>query len=364
MGENKGYLAIGEEAIRGTKEASTVGFIPLNELAIPEPEFNDIGRDEWRGEEQVKGKQATLRKDRRWTAEFSMPIFSEAGSTVGMVGTTFKHYFGNVTSVQNGATGQYDHSFSGVADPFDTANLGTKALTYNLNRNKGTVMTNYPFVGGRVSGLTFEQEAGDSLNCSVSMMGTIKAADTAEIGSPTYAAENLRCDFNNLNMYTGTITPTGSAPDYTDFNVGSATAVCPDSVTVTFENGMEDKIELCGDDFPNKTTMGKFTGTLSMTLDLADPSSGFSSDDEYDNWFSDPNTTNREFLLKWDTGTQAGTGDNHSLYIHLPKCVLTSGVPEYDLERDPTITLEYEFEYDSTDLYAYFILLKNTATSV
>lgn len=364
MAENRGYLAIGEEATRNTKEATTVGFIPINELTIPEPEFEDIDRAEWRGEQQVKGNQATLRKSRKWAAEPQMPVFTEAGTTKGTVGTIFKHYMGYVSTAQNGATGQYAHMFSGVADPFLTANLGTKALTYNLNRNKGTVMTNYPWLGARVNTLSFEQNSGESLNCSFGQMGTILDTTTAEIGSPTMPAENLRCDYNNLTAYTGTITKVGSAPDYTDITFGSATSFCPDSITISLENGMEDKIELCGTDYPNKTTMGKFTGTLSITIDLADPASGFSSEDEYDNFFLDPNTTSRAFAFSWDTGTQAGTGDNHSLIIDLPKCILTTAPPEYDLETDSIITLEYKFEYDSTTTYSAGILLKNTAVTV
>ena len=41
MAENKLYLALGEEASRGTKEASTVGFIPVLSPSIPKMEYDD-----------------------------------------------------------------------------------------------------------------------------------------------------------------------------------------------------------------------------------------------------------------------------------------------------------------------------------
>ncbi len=39
MAENKIYLALGEEAVRGVKETAAVGFIPLSSPAIPKTEF-------------------------------------------------------------------------------------------------------------------------------------------------------------------------------------------------------------------------------------------------------------------------------------------------------------------------------------
>ena len=39
-GKWKHYLAIGEEAARGTAEKTTVGFIPLNEPFMPKPEYH------------------------------------------------------------------------------------------------------------------------------------------------------------------------------------------------------------------------------------------------------------------------------------------------------------------------------------
>lgn len=363
MAENKLYMALGEESSRGTKEAVTVGFIPLLNSGIPKVEFEEKKRKEFRGEDTIKGETTNMRMSRKWSGSLEMPMFTEAGTTAGMVGTLFKHFFGKATSVQNGVTGQYGHTMYPVSDPFALANLGDKALTLNLNINEGSTMKNWPFVGGRVTSLSFDQETGDHLKVTAEMVGQKKDATTAELGSATFAAENLRCDYNNLKVYTGTITRTGTAPDYTDLGFGSATQIKPDKISVKIENGMEDVMRLSGIDYPDKTRMGLFKVSLEMTIDWEDPASGFSSIDDFNAWMAGTSETN--FCLYWDSGTQAGTGDNHGLYIDIPRASRLGGEPEYDLEKDPMITLKYEGLYDqATTSYIVGLLLKNTAAAV
>src|SRR3990172_5222243 len=137
MAENKIYCAIGEEAARGTKEVTTVGFIPLLNSGIPKMEFDDKRRKEFRGEDTVKGDTIAIRMSRKWGGSLEIPFFTEAGSSKGIIGTLLKHFFGKATWAKNGATGQYGHMFYPVADPFGIANLGDKALTLNLNINEG-----------------------------------------------------------------------------------------------------------------------------------------------------------------------------------------------------------------------------------
>jgi len=363
MSENKLYMAIGEEATRGTKEASTVGFIPLLGASIPTVEFEEKKRKEFRGEDTVKGDTTTLRMSQKWGGSIEMPMFTEAGSTAGMVGTLFKHFFGSATSAQNATTGQFAHMMYPVPDPFAAANLDTKALTVNLNINEGATMKNWPFVGGRVTSLSFDQEVGDHLKVTAEMVGQFKDPVTSEIGSQTFAAENLRCDYNNLTVYTGTITRVGTAPDYTDYTFGSATQIKPDKISVKIESGMEDAMRLSGIDYPDKTRMGMFLVTAELTIDWEDPSSGFSSVDDFTAWVGGVSETN--LSLHWDSGTQAGTGDNHGLYIDIPRASRLGGEPEYDLEKDPMITLKYEGLFDATTTeYIVGLLLKNTAATV
>jgi hypothetical protein len=363
MAENKIYMALGEESARGTKESTIVGFIPCLSPGIPKMEFDEKRRAEYRGEDAVTGDSAVTRFSRKWSGSIEMPFYTEAGTEAGMVGTLLRHFFGSVSTTET-PTGQYNHMMYPVSDPFDSANLGTKALTLNLNINEGAVMKNWPFVGGRVKSVSFDQEAGNHLKVTAETFGQFRAAITSEIGSPAFAAENLRCDYNNLKLYTGTIERTGSAPDYTDFIFADATQISPDKVSVKIENGMEDVLRLSGGeiDYADKTRMGKFKVTIEFTIDWEDPNSGFSSVDEFTSWVDASYETN--FLLHWDTGTVAGSGGTHGLYIDIPRAQLTGGDPSYSLDKDPMVTFKYEGLIDSTTGYMVGLLLKNSASSV
>ncbi len=363
MAENRIYLALGEEASRGVKEASTVGFMPLLAPSIPKMEFDEKKRAEFRGEESVKGQSSFMRMGQRWSASIEMSFFTESGSAKGLVGTLLKHFFGTVVSSQNGATGQYRHMVYPAANPFSASNLGDRGLTLNLNINEGAVMKNWPFVGGRVKSLSFDQEAGSPLKLKADLFGQKRDAVTAELGSPVFAQEGLRCDYNNLKLYAGAITRVGTGPNYTDFSFGSATLIKPDKVSLKIENGMEDLLRLSGLDYPDKTRMGQFKATMEITIDWEDPASGFSSVSELNSWISAGGT--KSFFLHWDTGTQAGSGDNHGLYIDLPVMQRMGGGPEYKLEKDPMITLKYEGLLDAeTTGYLVGVMLKNTAATV
>jgi len=363
MSANKLYCAIGEEATRGTAESSTVGFIPLTSSAFPSYEPSDERRGEFRGEESSLGDIAMRRLSQKWSWPMEFNFFTEAGSTAGMVGTLLKHFFGKATSAQNGSTGQYYHMLYPVYNPYDASNLGTKALTNNMNASEGDTVKNNAWEGGRISSLTFTQEVGQLLKVSAQFMGQKKVASGTAIATPTFPAENLRCDYADLTCYYGTITRTGTAPNYTDFLFGSATSFCPDNYTLTIENGLTDNLQLCGADYPTKSNYGKFKATLSFKIDYTDPASGFSSVDELNAWYAANSQTN--FFFHYDTGTTAGTGDNHQLYIDLPVMQRMGGSPEFSLETDPSITLNYEADFDTaTTEYLVGIMLKNTASAV
>jgi hypothetical protein len=366
MADNNIYLAIGEETTRGTAESSSVAFIPLNDAGTPVFEPDDQRRSEFRGEDTVKGATTMIRMSRKWSSSLNIPFFTQSLSgTQNMVGTIIKHFMGKGTSAQNGATGQYYHMFYPVVDPFATGSglVAGKALTLNHNINEGATQKNWPFVGGRVRALGFEQEAGAHLSMTADMFGQYRGTVGSAIASPTFPAENLRCDYNNLKVYTGTITRTGTGPDYTNFTFGSATQIKPDKISLKLENGMEDILRLSGLDYADKTRMGVYKATLEMTLDWEDPASGFSSADDFNLWVASASSTN--FFLHWDTGTQAGTGDNHQLYIDLPVMQRMGGAPEYSLEKDPMVTLKYEALYDSaTTKYLCGIMIKDAAASI
>ena len=364
MAETKAYVAIGEETTRGTKESTTVGFIPVNNFSMPAPDFMAKKREEFRGEDTALGHTTELRMGQQWTGlSLEMPFFTEAGTVKSSYGTLIKHFFGKATSTQNAATGQYAHMLYPVTLPMATANLGTKAITINMNAVHGATIKNHPYYGGRVTKLSFKQEVGQHLVLTTDSMGQGLATPEAGIASPVFPAENLRCDYNNLVIRQGaTVTRTGTAPNYTNIT-STGTVVQPDSVSLDLERGWEDRIILNGTDTPGKSKVGIITGKLSMTFDFEDPASGFNTKTEFLAWLASTSSTN--FLLTWDTGTAAGTGLNHQLIIDLPICNRLGGMPDIVRDGDPKITLEYDIHLDSTTTgYAVGFLLTNTAAAV
>lgn len=364
MAKNVHYLAIGEEANRGTAEKTTVGFIPITEPSVPNFEPDDQPKNEVVGEDSALGQTLVRRFSTKWNWDITTIFYTEAGAVAGMVGTNLKHFFGKVTSAQNATTGQYLHMMYPDVDPYSSANLDTKALTFNRNINESATVKNWPYTGTRVNTLGFEQSPGSPLLVPMGLFGQNRDASTTLIASPSFAPENLRCDYNNLIVYTGTITRVGTGPNFTDFTFGSATIIKPDKITLKLGSPATDKMRLSGVTYADKTRFqGLFNGTLEIIIDWEDPASGFSSVDEFNSWMAATGVTN--FFLHWDTGTQAGSGDNHSLYLDLPICRRRGGSHDLNTENDPLITLTYDLEYDATTAkYLVGLLLKNTAAAV
>lgn len=363
MAHNILYIGVGEEAIRGTEESSTVSFIPVLSPVIPVMEFEDKKRKEFRGEDTVKGDRSVRRMSRLWTATLEIPFFTEGGTVTKGIGLFLKHFYGYVSTDGPKSALAYSHMFSPVADPFATANLGTKALTINCNINEGTVNKNWAYWGGRVSSISIEVEPGEPVKLVVEMMGQGRSPAAAEIGSPVFPAENLRGDYNNCKLYTGTVGRTGVGPDFTAFDFSGATLIKPDSLTLKIENGMEDVLRLAGVDYPDKTRLGIYTGTLELTIDWEDPASGFSSVDEFTAWLD--SVTYQNFGIEIDTGTEIESGFNQLLAIDIPRCIRTGSNPEYDLENDPMITLGYDLLFEeSVTKYLAGMFLQNSASTM
>ena len=365
MAENKYYVALGEEAVRGTKEITTVSFLPL--LTIPKLKFEpkDEPQPGMRGAQSLMGNVAMRRMSRAWSGDMDLEMHSEGGTVKGGFGTVIKHFNGKVNSAQNGTTGQYYHMGYPVADPFATANLGTKALTLNENASEPPNLKNYPWIGARPKDLTFSQEPGQSLKLTPNFFGQYRDAPETAIATPVFPAANLRFDFSQCKLYTGAITRTGTAPDYTQFAFGSATQIKPDKLTIKLEGGKADNLRLEGLNYPNKTRFdNQVKASLEFTLDFEDPAAGFSSVDDLNAWFTSI-TDYINFCAVWDTGVQAGTGDNHMLIIDLPVMFRKGAQPDRDPNKDPMITLSFESLLDiTTTQYPWGIMLKNTATTV
>lgn len=357
---NRIYIAIGEEANRGTKEVSTVGFIPVESAVVPAFAAEDSKVQQFRGEDSVKGETLMRRYGKSWGASPVIPFYSESGGAKGLMLAILHHHFGYGSTANVGASTAYQHIFSPADEMFSAGNLGSKALTVNTNLSEGSTMKNWPYVGGRIKTLTLTQEMTGQLTITPEFLGQFRDAVTAEIGSPVFAAENLRFDIHNLKVYTGTISPTGTAPDYTDFDIASAIHIKPDVVSFTSDNGMTDNKRASGLEYADKSRMGRFIGSMELSFDW--DTTEFNTVDEYNAYVA--GIAEREFILVWDTGVEAASGANHKFIIHIPRAVLIGEPPEYQLDVDAMISLKYEILHDSTThKYPYCMYLQNSATS-
>jgi hypothetical protein len=366
MAAKKIYLALGIEAARGTAESTTVGFLPLSSTKLPDFQPDDQRKNDFRGEESSLGDIGWRRMSTKWVYSLETPFYSESGGGIKSGPCALlKHFFGFCGSSLNAATGQYLHMMYPVADPLltDTGFLGATALTVNFNQSEGETVKNHAWEGGLVSGIVLTSEPGQLLKLTANLMGQKKVVSGTAIATPTFAAENLSCWYKHLKVYTGTITRTGTAPNFTQFAFTSATRLYPGKVVLTLENGKTDTLIHAGVDYPTKQNIGKFKATLAMDFDFSDPASGFNTVDEVNAFLAGIATTN--FFLHWDTGTQAGTGDNHGLLIDLPVMTNKGGVPEFSADSDPKVTLTYEADMDAaTTEYLVGCMVKNTADEI
>ena len=72
--ENVMYLDLGEEAVRGAAEKTTIGTIPLLTTNFPVFEPDDRPRGEVRGEETVLGDTLMIRHSTKWSWDFEIPF--------------------------------------------------------------------------------------------------------------------------------------------------------------------------------------------------------------------------------------------------------------------------------------------------
>ena len=365
MADNSFHLGVGEEVTARGTEQSTVGHLPLLNPGGIKYEPDDKDREVWAGQNVGLGITDTDRLSEKWSGSIDFNLHTEAGTVPKIVGTIFKHFFGSATSAQNATTSQYNHSLYPVVDPFSDDNLGDEvnALTILTAMNAGAVYTSYPYLGGRVNELTFEFATGAPNKVSAGVFGQKMGTITTNTETVVMPAANLRCDFSDTKFYTGTISRTGTEPDITDLVFTAADQFNPLKATVKFMNGFKDDLVINGTGYPGKTSAGRFTGTLSFDIRWADPASGFSSYDEFKAWVDAASTKN--FAIEIDTGTKAGTGENHGILFDLPECQRKfDAMPVYAQDADPIITLNYEFHYNATAKYAFGMILKNSAATL
>jgi len=356
------YLAIEEETTRGTTPGSAHKFLPVTGGLEPKPKFEDVPRVEFRGQDTRLGNTTVSRKSSSWAQTVETLLYP-----IDIIGTLFKHALGFAGTRSVADTSAYKGIiYPPAAAPYaNGGNLAGKALSMVPNTDLDGTTVAQTYAGGRVKGFKIECARPDEVKVTFDLTGTVVGApgQTATAGAsfPTIAPFGS----NNITCYAGAgITRTGTAPNYTDIVPGAMVAFNPDSVSLSFEGGIEDKAVLDGTSTPNKTeTTGAVKATLEIKLDYSDPATGLSSHDQFILLCLAPNTI--PFLFKFTSPTLAGAATAYYQYvIDLPAMLLE----EENIERNSSgaiskATMKFTSLLSATTAYPIGIFTTDRATA-
>ena len=357
---NRFSLSISPESTRGTNVTTNPRFLPSTDLDLADHEKTETEITGGRGHDTLLGGQGMRLTEQRANHTINIEAHTETHTTKDGYYLLLKHIFGSSFTAQNATTGQYSHLFFPSPKVFDEpeSELENQALSLNYNASRGDDVRRMAFVGMRPNGITFSQAVNPAeLILQIPLMGFRRLASDTEVAFTGMPAENLLMSYQHLKIYTGTITPTGSAGQYTNFDISGATQILTVGANITCNRNHEDQRRTNGTIYPARTKHGKIAVEGSFEVDWQNPAGGFNAYDEFE---LSKGVSERELLFVWDTGTQAGTGQNHSMMVHIPRAFLASTKPSFAEDRDAMLPLNYVGQFDATHGYKIGILLKNT----
>jgi hypothetical protein len=345
------YLAIVEETTRGTDPTSGYLFLPVMNNIQPTVEYDDQPRKEFRGADTALGDSSVVRRSGRWTMSIECAYYPGAET-----GLFIKHCLGKSVTRTVVDTSAYEGIIYPLANLYGTgAELADKAIGIVPNTDEGGTTKSQYYGGGRVTSIVFTGEGTDDVKLTIEVQGPaeyIGAVDqTATAGASFPAAAPFSTDDCLLYIGAG-ITRTGTAPDFTAIAPNTMPAYKPDSFTITLTNGLDDKTVMDGVLGPNKTfRSAQFSATAATPIDYEDPSSGFSSADQFKTIFGGPQTTS--LLIVMDNGEAAGdTTTNYSTKIDLANLLFNPDTPQRQSDgTQPTVAFNFESLYDDTAEY-------------
>lgn len=361
----KQFIALFEQATRGvTLGTEPKLFLPVTGNLQPKFAPTDESRKEFRGADSALGDSSVIRKDSQWTMTLECNWYP--GPEVGLL---FKHLLG--VSGTRAEIPTTTGAFKGILYPHampygDGQPLSDKALALIVNTDEGGVTMSRIYGGARVKSCTVKAEGTDDVKLSFELAGPgeyveAEAAETAGASFPTvapFAASDLQCYIGTAAVRTGT------APDFTDITAGTNALFRPDSLEITITNGLEDQVVMNGVKGPSKTKRtGQFAVEVSLPIDYEDPSTGFSSADEYKRLFVGPTT--QGLLLALDNGEVAGTStENYQAVIDLPNLLFSAEAPERSAEgNSASVSLKYKSLYSSTCSYPMAVMTVDEAAA-
>jgi hypothetical protein len=238
--------------------------------------------------------------------------------------------------------------------------LADKAIGIIPNTDEGGTTKSQYWGGGRITSVNIKGEGTDDVKLVFELRGAgewVGSVDQTATASPTFPSASPFVS-SDLLCYIGSgITRTGTAPDFTDLDPNTMTAFRPDSIDITITNGTNDKVVMNGVKGPSYTTReSQVAVECSFPIDYEDPSSGFSSADEYKLLFS--GTQTNSVLIVADNGELAGdTSENYAATIDLPNMIETAETPDRNSEgKTPSVAFTMTSLYSTTTEYPVGII--------
>jgi hypothetical protein len=349
------FLQLEEETTRGTSVGTTLLSLPVMNTLLPSFNPEDEGRDEFAGECTGLGSRNTVRRGSQWTYSLECAYYPIAAT-----GLLLKHSLGKSGTRSVVDTTAYSGISYPVVQPYGTGReLEDKAIGIWVVYEKEGVSYKRYYGGGRITSATLTGEGTDDAKLTFEIQGPGEYIGSEAVNDLTFTNPTVSPFVSSdILMYIGSgISRTGTAPDFTALDVGTMDAFKPDSLTVTWTSGLNDKVIIDGIQGPNKTTReGKFAVEAQFPIDLADPASGFSSWDEYTARLSGPHTNS--VLITMDNGEVAGsTTETYSTRIDLANLLAQHETPEVNSDGSQgTVALSYASLYDTTAEYPIGIL--------
>ena len=356
------FIQIVEETTRGTDPGSGYLSLPVMSTLLPTFSPTDESRKEFRGACTGLGDTSAIRRESQWS--YSLECAYYPGAETGLL---FKHLLGKSVTRSVVDTSAYEGINYPLVQPFGTGReLVDKAVgIYVVYEKEGTSYKRY-YGGGRIQSCTVAAEGTDDVKLTFEITGPGEYIGSEASNDLTFTAPTpTPFVSSDILAYIGAgITRTGTAPDYTALAPNTMNAFRPDSINITITNGLADKVVMDGVKGPNKTTReGQFAVECSFPIDLADPSSGFSSWDEYAALFAGTHTNS--VLVVMDNGEAAGdTTSNYETIIDLANLLANHDTPEISAEgQQGTVSLTYTSLYSDTTEYPVAVFTTDKASA-
>lgn len=356
------YMAICEETTRGTKPTTpTWLFYPLISGLQPKFNPNDESKKEFKGANTALGDSTVTRK----SSDFSdtLEAYCYPGAELGLI---LKHGTGYAGSRSVIDTTAYKGILYPVTMPYGTGMpLANTAIGLCPNTDEaGTTKSQY-WGGYRPKSLTFAIKPGEEVKVTIEGGGAgpwVGDPDqTAISGLAWPAAASFHGSDAEFYIASG-ISRTGVAPNFTDIDAGTMQRIYPDDFSLKLTLGLEDAIVGNGVRGPSKSKRtAQALAEVDITIDYEDPSSGFSSADEYKTIFSGPRTNSLLIIL--NNGELAGAAtENYRLIIDLPLLRVSTDGPERNSDgKTPPMKMKFSSLYSDTTKYPFALMTVDQA---